>query len=187
MIYEGASVIHGRPYALNGQIYSELQLHFEPVGYSQYHAMNLRQDPKKLFDAALQKHHDAADDSGGRNEKKNGLQYPYYVPPKYADQWDQKYVFVKRPTIRRKKPNIVIENLRATSLGGNEKKSSNTNVDENEYEVDGRLFHNLAAKGYLVQMKKLVAKDPSIVNKVDSNGWTALHEAARSGHTRGEC
>lgn len=148
--------------------------------------MNLRQDPKKLFEAALQKQHNAAAASGGRNEKPNVIPHPYYVPPKYADQWDQKYVFVKRPTIRRKKPKIVVENLKATSLDGKEKKSSGTNIDENEYEVDGRLFHNLASKGYLVQMKKLVANDPSIVNKVDKNGWTALHEAARSGHTRGQ-
>ena len=196
VILEGASVVHGRPYPLNGATYSEIQLHFEPAGYSQHHTARLRQDPKKLFEAALQKELDAAAATGGRlhadSKKQIHMPYPYYIPPKYSDQWDQKYVFVKRPTSQRKKPKTVednlkkIDNLKSMSAGGNEKKESGTNVDENEYEVDGRLFHDLASKGYLVQMKKLVADNPAIVNKVDKNGWTALHEAARSGHTRGE-
>ena len=189
VIYEGSSIIHGRPYPFHGQTYSEIQLHFEPVGYSQRHT-GLRQDPKKLFEAALQKQQDAAA-SGGRPDdetwKQKQKERPYYVPPKYEDQWEQKYVYVKRPTVRRKSKTIGSSGGGSSNKKGSGKSTADDpDFDESEYEVDGRLFHNLAAKGFLVQMKELVTEDPTIVTKADANGWLALHEAARSGHTRGE-
>jgi len=177
VLLEGASVIYGRPYPLKGRMYSEVYFHFEPVGYSQRHAGNLRRDPQKLFEAALkrqrgadsladQEHQQRVNEVWQRKQKEP----PYYVPQYLQDRWEQKYVFVKRPAKPRTKETVD---------AGKEKQYIDKGVDEE------RFFHNLAAKGFLVRMKELVAEDPSILTKRDANGWTALHEAARAGHTRG--
>ena len=42
--------------------------------------------------------------------------------------------------------------------------------------------HSAAQQGKLDELKQHVARDKSIVNKQDSNGWTPLHEGARGGH-----
>lgn len=183
VIYEGASLIHGRPYPLLGQTYSELHLHFEPVGYSQ-RQMGMRQDPKSLFEAALQKQQDTSASGDTRSDdetwKQKQKERPYYVPPKYKVQWEQNFVFVKRPPAKKKLQTLDSRDTKSPL----EAKLNEEGVDVTEYKSDGRLFHNLAAKGFLIRMKELVAKDPLIIVKGDSNGWLALHEAARAGHTR---
>jgi len=42
--------------------------------------------------------------------------------------------------------------------------------------------HTAAQNGDLLGVMKAVSKDKAVVNKTDSNGWTALHESARAGH-----
>lgn len=191
MLYEGASVIHGRPYPLQGQTYANLFVHFEPVGHGERH-MHLRQDSKALFEQALKKRQaeaaagaygqlatDHNDGHSGMARAQRGL--PYYVPPKHQDQWEQKFVYVKKPSTRKTK-----SSSSSDGVDGADEDNDGAGDDASEDDPDGRLFHNLAAKGMLYRMKDMVQKDPSILTQEDPNGWLALHEAARSGHTRGK-
>ena len=41
IIYESHSIIHGRPYPLNGQYYANCFFHYEPIGYSEQYYANL--------------------------------------------------------------------------------------------------------------------------------------------------
>jgi len=49
-------------------------------------------------------------------------------------------------------------------------------------DVEHLPLNDAAAAGNLGAVQSLVRKDPSILNKKDSNGWQAIHEAVRGGH-----
>ncbi|CAB9523204.1 Ankyrin Repeat [Seminavis robusta] len=193
LLYESASIIHGRPYPLNGQSYANVFLHFEPMGHSKQH-FQLRKDPKQLFEQALDnqlqkiQELDAAEMTEGDPPQPKR---PYYVPHKKQDAWEQKYVYVKKHSKRsnsNKKNSNNNKNSNVDFIGQNtnnnkgNKKGMQHKLQMDEQ--DERLFHNLAAKGMLVRMKEMVQQDPTVVTKSDHNGWLALHEAARAGHTK---
>ncbi|XP_067950320.1 ankyrin repeat domain-containing protein 39-like [Watersipora subatra] len=53
-------------------------------------------------------------------------------------------------------------------------------IDELEFE---RGIWTAALDADMDRLQMLITKDPANVNKVDTNGYTALHYAARAGHT----
>jgi Ankyrin repeats (3 copies) len=195
LLYEGASVIHGRPYPLNGQFYANVFVHFEPVGHSERH-MHLRKDPQKLFEEALAKQQQQAPDRAARSDKKidnsqgkeeTPKKRPYYVPSHKNDAWEQRYVYVKKNSehksnVSPSKKSKMFATTGSTHTSTYTEEDHEDETDKNS--VDERLFHNLAAKGMLMRMKEMVLRDPSVITKADHNGWFALHEAARAGHTR---
>ena len=141
-MYESSTVIHGRPYPLAGYSYSNLFVHFEPVGFSErYYASadKKRKDPKDMFEQALADHQKVEKSQEGRWKQKEQPR-PYYVHPMDDDQWNQRYVYVKKSSAK-KKPKIEIKRIQ-----------QNANEE--------RLFHNLAAKGMLSRMKEMVVSVP---------------------------
>ena len=138
-------------------------LHFEPVGHTERH-MGLRKEPKELFEQALQKQQRMKNlmEETPRQRKKDTL--PYYVDTEKEEQWTQDYVYVKRPTIEKAK----------------DKKGARSVLNDKNHP---RRIHNLAAMGDLKSIQAMVREDPGIITKKDENGWTPLHEAARSGET----
>jgi len=109
VLYEGGTVVHGRPYPLHGQRYSNLFLHFEPVGYSERHHNSAdqkkrRKNPKDLFEEALAKQQQAVTRESDRWKQKQHDR-PYYVPAKNDEQWEQKFVYVKRKEKKKSKRN----------------------------------------------------------------------------------
>lgn len=195
LLYEGASVIHGRPYPLNGQFYSNVFIHFEPVGHSERH-MHLRKDPQTLFEEALAKQQQEAPDRTARENTDDNSQEseetqkkrPYYVPSNRNDAWEQRYVYVKKHSQHKSNGSPSKKGMQGKSTSGSSHTATYMDDEEedtaDENSSDGRLFHNLAARGMLMRMKDMVMQDPSVITKTDHNGWLALHEAARAGHTR---
>jgi Ankyrin repeats (3 copies) len=49
IMYESHSILHGRPYPLNGQYYANCFFHYEPIGYTEQYYANLerRKQPQK--------------------------------------------------------------------------------------------------------------------------------------------
>ena len=143
ILYESATVIHGRPYPLVGYSYSNVFLHFEPVGFSERHyngaGMQERKDPKSMFEEALADHQKAANSPTPRRKQK-AQPRPYYVPAIDDDRWNQRYVYVKKAST--KKPKIEIKMTKQLAS-------------------EDRLFHNLAAKGELPRMKEMVVSTHS--------------------------
>lgn len=137
ILYESGTVIHGRPYPLAGSSYSNLFLHFEPVGFSESHyngADRRRKDAKVMFEEALAEHHknSKTQEQGKQKEKLR----PHYVHSSNDERWNQKYVYVKKTTTV-KRPKIEIKRTE-------------------QFADEDRLFHNLAAKGMLTRMKEMV-------------------------------
>jgi hypothetical protein len=89
-------------------------------------------------------------------------------------------------------PNILLHKKEKMSAGSHVSKedmeeNNNASYEEDD-EEDGRLYKFLplneaAARGDTKTMKALLKEFPHTVRRKDINGWTALHEAARGGHT----
>jgi prolyl 4-hydroxylase len=160
VLYESHSVIHGRPYPLNGNYYANLFLHFEPFSYTlnqeqkmaqQNSGKIVKKSAKELFEQAA-----AIQDTYTNKESEGDL--PHYIEAgtQQAMQWLQDYVFYRLEP-RKKKA------FRRTS-----------GVKE---------AHMVAASGDLEELKNVAAADPESLHAGDSNGWKPIHEAARSGRT----
>jgi prolyl 4-hydroxylase len=158
VLYESHSVIHGRPYPLNGNYYANLFLHFEPFSYTaNQEQRNMGQQnsrkktAKELFEQAA-----AKQDTYTNKESEGDL--PHYIEAgtQQAMQWLQDYVFYRLAPKKKKA-------FRRTS-----------GVKE---------AHMVAASGNLEELKNVAAEDPESLHASDSNGWKPIHEAARSGRT----
>jgi prolyl 4-hydroxylase len=149
---------------LQGNSYANVFLHFEPVGHTERH-MGLRKEPKELFEQALQKQQrKKSSDEPPPQQQRNKNALPYYVDTEKEEQWTQDYVYVKLPTREKAK----------------DKKRTKNEVNDKNHP---RRIHNLAAMGDLKSIQAMVRENPDIITKKDENGWTPLHEAARSGET----
>jgi prolyl 4-hydroxylase len=167
ILYESHSIIHGRPYPLNGSYYANLFLHFEPFSYTVSLEQKMQmaaQQPnsgtkaaKKLSSKELFEQAAAKQDTYTNNELE-GDTLPHYIEAgtQQAMQWLQDYVFHRLEPKKKKA-------FRRTS-----------GVKE---------AHMVAASGDLEELKNIAAEDPESLQAGDSNGWKPIHEAARSGRT----
>ena len=69
----------------------------------------------------------------------------------------------------------------------NHPRATTTNAEEKKKKANEYLskldVHFAAASGDLNLLKLIAAEDPKSLHRVDRNGWTGIHEAARGGHT----
>mmetsp|Transcript_13775 Transcript_13775/g.27488 ORF Transcript_13775/g.27488 Transcript_13775/m.27488 type:complete len:529 (-) Transcript_13775:82-1668(-) len=153
VLYESHSVLHGRPFPLNGKFYANCFIHFEPIGHSaRHHGIEEEEhDVDKKYKKAR-----AGGQGGHEQEQSDGL--PGYILRGSSEErrWRQQHP----------------ENLSSVDTGRRKPKfgtgTSNINT--------------AAATGDIKTLEQIVAKDKSMVHFKDENGWFALHEAARSGH-----
>jgi len=159
VLYESHSVIHGRPFPLNGGFYANIFVHFEPFGYSQQHAApgvwgdDIDGETEELYEAAM---------ATGKQEYVDSLEHvdevPSYLDPGEVNQWKQRFVYEEDTQKLKHTPKITSS------------------------QPEGMTAHTAAALGRLDLLKKMKARDPSLLTKRDENGWQPMHEAARSGH-----
>lgn len=48
---------------------------------------------------------------------------------------------------------------------------------------DDEVFRTAASRGELAEVRRLLEAKGDLLNKQDENGWQAIHEAVRAGHT----
>jgi prolyl 4-hydroxylase len=167
ILYESHSVIHGRPYPLEGSFYANLFAHFEPIGYTQRLSAEMdsgpmRKSAQELFEDALESRQRKADLEEG--ERSHGNRQPVPTIPPYLypgteeeSRWKQEFTFHR------------------DSSSGDKQKSARTEGVQDA--------HIVAANGNMVQLKELKERDPQSLHTADSNGWKPIHEAARGGNT----
>lgn len=170
ILYESASVIHGRPFPLRGRYYANVFVHFEPLGHGlkneQTHAeedLNLG----LLYQQAWEKQqlecskHDDDDDDDCKLQIDFNMEEmipPYIIPgSEEAKRWIQGH-----------------QHATLTNTKEREKK-----VKEYLSELDANFA---AAAGDLKLLKEIAKNDPKSLHRVDKNGWSPLTEAARGGH-----
>ena len=175
VLYESHSVIHGRPWPLQGEYYANLFLHFEPLGYTTELEQKLRRSSddhrtaRDKFEAALKRSQQYAEDaddaqlpsssfSTSKNRKHTG-ELPHYIKEGTveADRWRQDFVFQRR--------NFESERLAAQKAGQLKLKKQ-----ESEMSV-----HIIAASGDLSKLKAVAESDPGAMDRADRNGWKPIH------------
>jgi prolyl 4-hydroxylase len=188
VLYESHSILHGRPFPLQGNYYANVFFHYEPVGYTQQLTQRIlttttgddHPTPKsnrELFQAALDK---SNNDNNNQNDHKqedphNDNDLPYYIKEGTvaATRWRQEFTF-RRKILPPQKPHHFHVAAGTTTIHKNHKRGKNHHPHDRP--------HTVAANGDLDRLKELAAIDASSMDLADRNGWKPLHEAVRAGH-----
>lgn len=155
LLYEGNSVIVGRPYPMKGMFFSDVFAHFEPLELyldeQQLQQSTTEDDLENLYQQALvaekRKTAEAAD--ANIAAVKQATLVPYYIDDAmHEKRWKQTHPHAK---LKITKESITIS------------------------------AHTAAAAGDLEALKVLEAATPGVITMLDENGWNTLHEAVRGG------
>ena len=161
VLYESHSVLHGRPFPLKGRFMANLFIHFEPTGHSlKYHGY----DPRAELRDNTQQYRKAVEHASGGHETDHhdtSSLPPYLLP----GSPEVEYYFAHRRSDRYFK--------QSPSVGSNNDAASATG---------STTAHEYAAMGDVKGLIRLLENKSHLVHARDQNGWTPLHEGARSGH-----
>lgn len=125
ILYESHSIIHGRPFRLNGNYYANAFVHFEPLGHTLRHSqagaygatddVSLSENAKKAYENALLKEQMkkvktapvAVQGKFQNNDKppSGSPTLPLYVPEENQVEWNQQFDFEKEEKVRLKGTN----------------------------------------------------------------------------------
>ena len=157
ILYESHSIIHGRPFQLNGDNFANVFVHFEPLGGpNRSVADGLEEESlEDLYQRAWRKAMSKCSQAGSdcsRVDLNSKGEFPSYIIPNSEE--DRRW----RQTHKRSKVSAVDKNW---------VKSANA--------------HTAASSGDLHAIKAIAAENPRLLTQKDNNGWNALHEAARGG------
>jgi prolyl 4-hydroxylase len=165
ILYESHSVIHGRPFPLVGDadsFYANVFIHFEPLGHTERHTKKAAhgantENTKELYEEALRKQR--LEETGFIKRSLDDM--PAYIEKGSAEEARWKQLYMYSPDIR--------------------KVESETTKPKTPTEPEGMTPHTAAALGKLQVLKSMHSRKPELLHKEDANGWTPMHEAARSG------
>lgn len=160
VFYESHSVIHGRPFPLEGRHYANVFIHFEPLGHTLRHDERNAEDEESLeylYHRAWEKLQSKCQDDEGcaRREDLNvAPRAPRYIVPGSEEErrWLQSH------------PRARLD----AAKGDDFSKSISA--------------HTAASTGDLEALIAIAIDDPDALKYKDGNGWNPLHEAVRGGH-----
>lgn len=166
ILYEGHSIIHGRPFPLKGRHYANVFLHFEPIGFTEKHSDRQKDNDQATLAMLYQKAELKSRSMESSRKSKSSVvpsatTTPNYVREEKSSMWRQEYIY-----------NHYIFGKISSKLSG-------WSVNDEPKEMTA---HTAAALGKLERLKILEKQDPSLLVKKDKNGWQPIHEAARGGH-----
>jgi prolyl 4-hydroxylase len=156
VLYESHSVLHGRPFPLEGRFMANIFIHFEPTGHSLRHNMKLEELKDQQQDVNAKYKRDLARGVGGHEVDAADLGLPPYIIPGSPEESNW----------RRSHPE-----------GFNSKHKDKVPSST----TGSTLAHQLAQEGAFEDLKQVLSKDKSLVHVKDVNGWTPIHEGVRSG------
>lgn len=182
ILYESHSIIHGRPYPLNGKYYANCFIHFEPIGYSEeYFSEHRRKNlvamktPKEKYEAAMAKLSanklttELSSVEGADKTRIAKASLPEHIQEGTleAKRWRQEFDFVRVP-IRNEKPSEAIFPMV---------------IQRKPKTIGATSAHILAASNDIKRIREVARSDPKSLTLADINGWKPIHEAARGGST----
>lgn len=163
ILYESHSIIHGRPFPLQGRYYANVFIHFEPLGQNakklDLNILYRQAWEKQQSECSKDDNHDCKLqlDFNMEEVKIHGQKKipPYIIPGSEEEKrWLQAHSHAKL-TKTKDIVKKVVDNLDANFA---------------------------AAAGDIKLLKLIVKDDPKALHRVDMNGWSPLTEAARGGH-----
>ena len=160
VLYESHTVLHGRPFALNGRHYANIFVHFVPVAH----------DANNAADAAV------------------GKVAPIPVEADWAQQAKkQRTAEQGREHVGHEAANhddvVLSRHMREHEEGGAGKGFQDRLQGRPMAAVDGQTaLHRAAGQGQLEVVEQLLQQSQDLLHARDANDWQPIHEAARGGH-----
>jgi len=155
VLYESHSVLHGRPFALKGRYFANIFIHFEPTGHTLRHTEKMEKVGLDTGDVHKNYKDSVMKGHGGHENETNNL--PSYIlkDSETADKW----------------------------LNEHSDRTYDDEDDENEEsQTRGATdLHRAVQDGDIRELSTLLSKLAHLVDAKDENGWTPIHEAARTG------
>ncbi|VEU37034.1 unnamed protein product [Pseudo-nitzschia multistriata] len=193
ILYESASVIHGRPYPLRGEgaKYGSVFVHFEPLYHTLRHAHGATGGDHYAAEAAKTKaSKNAFEKALGEQLKKPPLgdvareDGPDAATDESSTAGGSSSNHHPKPGVFRKHPGYVWPEYKGLYDQKFHYEYEDRVTPKSPKAVFGDLtIHQAASLGELAVLKELAkAQGRHKLFKADSNGWKPLHEAARSGH-----
>jgi len=157
VLYESHTVLHGRPFPLNGSYYANIFVHYIPVDHDEMNEKTFnRKMPKTSqgFIASDEKH------IGGHEQSNHGD----HEIKKHLEAIDKK--------------------LEEEITEEEEEEQKDDDQEEGSRPSGQSALHVAAADGDLEEVEKILGNHSTdILNSKDENDWQAIHEAVRGGHT----
>lgn len=173
ILYEGHSIIHGRPFPFQGKHSANIVLHFEPKGYTQ-----------RFYESFASNHND-------HDKESKNIKNDYYSTLKEQQQNQQQQQQKHKIIPKQQQDNSLplylhkggIEELLWNPGRTTSKRKIKISVDTTTSSVSPLSIHQISARGDLNALDALVSINPDVIHEKDKNGWQPIHEAARGGHT----
>ena len=171
LLFESHSVIHGRPFAMKGNFYAMLFIHFEPTGQT---ALRQKDSIDEQYRQAVQ------DGVGGQSSSEQASMLPPYIrrfSPE-EEHWQQQHPEGWRS------PASSPDSFSGESVDDGEQGAIQEQKQESQIQPDA---HQAARNGDLGFWTDALAtattneEKQSLVNKRDSFGWQPIHEGAVNG------
>lgn len=197
VLYEGHSVIHGRPFPLSGNgqsYYANVYVHFEPIYTFLQHEVQQQQQQQEIQDERdtnddsttsletqyqlawkklstnkcnLNNNDDVTTNENCRQGQQRHKRVPQYIHPGSIEE--------QRWVQSHSKSRLVIPPTTTTN-------TASTTSSSTDNGVFATTAHTAASNGDFATLITLAATNPKLIQIRDMNGWTALHEAVRGGH-----
>eukprot|EP00934_Nitzschia_sp_Nitz4_P002217 Nitzschia sp. Nitz4//scaffold3_size479765//400515//402165//NITZ4_000172-RA/size479765-augustus-gene-1.624-mRNA-1//-1//CDS//3329550974//2217//frame0 len=181
VLYEGHSIIHGRPFPLKGQFFANVFVHFEPLGHSQRHSIKHGEDSKEQRIQSEREEVSSRHDDAARIAYERAFANKKKLKEETSKQLEHENTSTKHPPAPSMPP-YVHPNMEAQWT---------QNIEyEKEAKVSPKALqsafgtvnpHFAAADGMLDVLKEIATTNRDQLFQADRNGWRPLHEAARSG------
>eukprot|EP01038_Epipyxis_sp_PR26KG_P009290 gene9290-12517_t len=175
VLYESHTVLHGRPFPLQGNSYANLFVHYQPIDhdlnnkYDREHPDEISQKTRPII---LPKPQDRI----GGHEQDNHDQ----------EELNRLMALHKDKTIEELPKEVIGSNQKPSKAEVNDNKPifPQTKKEKKQNDPIAELVRVAASLGDLEELEKLLdgTKDTAaILKERDENGWQAIHEAVRSG------
>jgi len=192
ILYESHSVLHGRPFSLRGNLYANLFLHYEPIGYTaefeqkqQWEASHSQQKrattAKDKFEAALLRSQQQSMEeepsvsvSSVSSQQQQQQSSQSAIKKKKATQLPH---YIKEGTLEADRwlQNFVFQRRDMEAEHAALQKTNTARSDDRH--SPSRNVHHVAAVGNVRKLRQIANQDPASMDKADSNGWKPIHGA----------
>ena len=165
LLFESHSLMHGRPFPLNGKYYAMLFIHFEPTGQT---PLVERERVDEQYRRAVQ------DGVGGQSSSEESQNLPPYIrrfSPE-EENWQ-----LENPDGWHSPASSPSSFQHGDTAGGR--------VKSNEQQIKKSEAHRAAGEGnvqYWIDALNQADDQYELVHRRDGYGWQPIHEAAVNGH-----
>ena len=180
VLYESHTVLHGRPFPLDGNMYANIFVHFQPVDHDEnnklvpgYRKQFAKMTPSEIAKADRERRGDREIAQKERAQRESGGKIGGH------EQFNHEPAELERHMARHR------------DKQGDEEEGESVE-DRREHmkryvpsgKGDGRTaLHQAAAKGNLERIEEMLSVNSAeIIHSKDENQWQPIHEAARGGH-----